>query len=105
MVSEEHKERTLYKLVVVGEEERVVGVHIIGIGSDEVMQGFGVAVKMGGACLSWRCRVLAVDVSFRFRCALQRVSRIWMIRWLFILRLLKVRLCALSFFLVRLICC
>jgi glutathione reductase (NADPH) len=66
MVSEEHKERTLYKLVVVGEEERVVGVHIIGIGSDEVMQGFGVAVKMGGACLSWRCRVLAVDVSFSF---------------------------------------
>jgi len=38
----------MYKLVVVGEEERVVGVHIIGQGSDEVMQGFGVAVKMGG---------------------------------------------------------
>jgi len=42
----------MYKLVVVGPEERVVGVHILGLGSDEVMQGFGVAVKMGGAFLS-----------------------------------------------------
>lgn len=47
-IEEEHKEPTVYKLVVVGEEERVVGVHIIGQGSDEVMQGFAVAVKMGG---------------------------------------------------------
>ncbi|KAJ3512351.1 hypothetical protein NLJ89_g3570 [Agrocybe chaxingu] len=47
MIEEEHKEPTMYKLVVVGPEERVVGVHIIGQGSDEVMQGFGVAVKMG----------------------------------------------------------
>lgn len=46
-IEEEHKEPTVYKLVVVGEEERVVGVHIIGQGSDEVMQGFAVAVKMG----------------------------------------------------------
>ncbi|KAG9225937.1 hypothetical protein CCMSSC00406_0006441 [Pleurotus cornucopiae] len=46
MVPEEHKEPSMYKLVCVGEEERVVGVHIIGIGSDEVMQGFAVAVKM-----------------------------------------------------------
>ncbi|KIK99736.1 hypothetical protein PAXRUDRAFT_30317 [Paxillus rubicundulus Ve08.2h10] len=46
-VPEDHKEPTVYKLVVVGEEERVVGVHIIGMGSDEVMQGFAVAVKMG----------------------------------------------------------
>ena len=47
MIPEEHKEPTMYKLIVVGEEEKVVGVHIIGMGSDEVMQGFGVAVKMG----------------------------------------------------------
>jgi len=47
MVDEEHKEPTVYKLIVVGPEEKVVGVHIIGQGSDEVMQGFGVAVKMG----------------------------------------------------------
>jgi pyruvate/2-oxoglutarate dehydrogenase complex dihydrolipoamide dehydrogenase (E3) component len=48
MIDEEHKEPTVYKLICVGPEERVVGVHIIGLGSDEVMQGFGVAVKMGG---------------------------------------------------------
>ncbi|KAH9484071.1 Glutathione reductase [Psilocybe cubensis] len=47
MVEEEHKEPTVYKLICAGPEEKVVGVHIIGLGSDEVMQGFGVAVKMG----------------------------------------------------------
>jgi len=51
MVDEEHKEPTVYKLVCAGPEERVVGVHIIGMGSDEVMQGFAVAVKMGGKFL------------------------------------------------------
>ena len=48
MVEEEHKEPTVYKVICAGPEERVVGVHIIGAGSDEVMQGFAVAVKMGG---------------------------------------------------------
>jgi glutathione reductase (NADPH) len=48
MIEEEHKEPTVYKLICVGPEERVVGMHIIGLGSDEVMQGFAVAVKMGG---------------------------------------------------------
>lgn len=48
MIDEDHKEPSVYKLIVVGEEEKVVGIHIIGMGSDEVMQGFGVAVKMGG---------------------------------------------------------
>lgn len=47
MVDEDHKEPTSYKLICVGEEEKVVGVHIIGLGSDEVLQGFAVAVKMG----------------------------------------------------------
>ncbi|KAF8968339.1 glutathione reductase [Flammula alnicola] len=47
MVDENHKEPTVYKLVCAGPEERVVGVHILGLGSDEVMQGFAVAVKMG----------------------------------------------------------
>lgn len=46
-IDEEHKEPTVYKLIVVGEEERVVGVHMIGQGSDEALQGFAVAVKMG----------------------------------------------------------
>jgi len=39
----------MYKLIVVGPEERVVGIHIIGLGSDEVIQGFSVAVKMKGS--------------------------------------------------------
>lgn len=48
MLPEEHKEPTAYKLIVQGEEEYVVGIHIIGMGSDEITQGFGVAIKMGG---------------------------------------------------------
>ncbi len=43
----EHKPRTEMKLVTVGEEERVVGCHMIGMGSDEILQGFAVAIKMG----------------------------------------------------------
>ena len=35
------------KLVVTGEEEKIVGCHIIGAGADEMMQGFAVAVRMG----------------------------------------------------------
>ncbi len=49
---EEHKEPTVYKLICAGPEEKVVGVHILGLGSDEVMQGLGVAVKMGGMFLA-----------------------------------------------------
>ncbi len=41
------KSMTAMKLVCVGKEERVVGVHIIGMGADEMLQGFAVAVKMG----------------------------------------------------------
>ena len=48
MLEEEEKEPSVYKLICVGPEERVVGLHIIGLGSDEITQGFGVAIKMGG---------------------------------------------------------
>ena len=37
------------KLVCVGAEEKVVGVHIIGPSADEMLQGFAVAVKMGAS--------------------------------------------------------
>jgi glutathione reductase (NADPH) len=37
----------LMKLIVVGTEEKVVGCHGIGMGMDEMMQGFAVAVRMG----------------------------------------------------------
>jgi len=40
-------QRSLFKLVCVGEEERVVGVHLLGESADEILQGFAVAVKMG----------------------------------------------------------
>jgi glutathione reductase (NADPH) len=35
------------KLVVQGPEERIVGCHVIGMGADEMLQGFAVAVRMG----------------------------------------------------------
>ncbi len=41
------KPRTDMKLVTVGPDKRVVGVHVIGPGADEMMQGFAVAVRMG----------------------------------------------------------
>jgi glutathione reductase (NADPH) len=43
----QHRQPTKMKLVCVGEQEKVVGVHIIGLGADEMLQGFAVAVKMG----------------------------------------------------------
>jgi glutathione reductase (NADPH) len=41
--------KTSMKLVVAGDEERVVGCHVIGAGADEMMQGFAVAMHLG-AC-------------------------------------------------------
>lgn len=43
----EHQIKTALKLVVTGEEEKVVGIHIVGDGADEMLQGFAVAVQMG----------------------------------------------------------
>jgi len=43
----ERKTKTTYKIVCTGPEEKVVGLHIIGIASDEILQGFGIALKMG----------------------------------------------------------
>ncbi len=42
-----HPQRTAMKLVCVGADEKVVGCHIIGMGADEMLQGFGVAIRMG----------------------------------------------------------
>jgi glutathione reductase (NADPH) len=41
------KQRSVMKLITVGDEERVVGCHVIGDGADEMMQGFAVAIRMG----------------------------------------------------------
>jgi len=43
----EHKTKTAIKLIVLGEEEKVVGCHVIGLAADEMMQGFAVAIRMG----------------------------------------------------------
>ncbi|MDG6774570.1 glutathione-disulfide reductase [Thiomicrorhabdus sp. ZW0627] len=42
-----HQIKTALKLVVAGPEEKVVGIHIVGDGADEMLQGFAVAVQMG----------------------------------------------------------
>lgn len=42
-----HGYQTAMKLICAGPEERVVGIHLIGDGVDEMLQGFAVAVKMG----------------------------------------------------------
>ena len=41
------KIKTTMKLVCVGPEEKIVGLHGVGVGVDEMLQGFAVAVKMG----------------------------------------------------------
>lgn len=41
------KPKTAMKLICAGDDEKVVGLHLIGMGSDEMLQGFGVAFKMG----------------------------------------------------------
>jgi glutathione reductase (NADPH) len=43
----EHQVKTALKLVVTGEDEKVVGIHMVGDGADEMLQGFAVAVQMG----------------------------------------------------------
>jgi len=41
------KPKTAMKLVCAGKNELVVGLHVIGMGADEMLQGFGIAFKMG----------------------------------------------------------
>jgi len=43
----EHGVTTAMKLVCAGEDQKVVGIHLIGDNVDEMLQGFAVAVKMG----------------------------------------------------------
>jgi glutathione reductase (NADPH) len=43
----EHRPATVAKLVCAGEDERVVGLHVLGRGADELTQGFAVALRMG----------------------------------------------------------
>jgi glutathione reductase (NADPH) len=43
----ERRRRAEMKLVTVGAERRIVGLHVIGMGADEMLQGFAVALRMG----------------------------------------------------------
>jgi hypothetical protein len=43
----ERKTPTVMKLVCHGPSQQVIGLHMMGIGCDEMLQGFGVAMKMG----------------------------------------------------------
>ncbi|KAI1343906.1 putative glutathione reductase [Xylariaceae sp. FL0016] len=47
MMEPDQKGPTKYKVICAGPEEKVVGLHIMGLGSGEMLQGFGVAIKMG----------------------------------------------------------
>nr|WP_275692480.1 glutathione-disulfide reductase [Stenotrophomonas sp. Y6] len=43
----EGQTRSLFKMVCVGADEKVVGIHLLGEGADEILQGFAVALKAG----------------------------------------------------------
>ena len=42
-----NKQRSVMKLITVGEDEKIVGCHVIGDGADEMLQGFAIAIRMG----------------------------------------------------------
>ncbi|WP_326830555.1 glutathione-disulfide reductase [Streptococcus uberis] len=42
-----HRQACLMKLITLGPEEKIIGLHGIGYGVDEMIQGFAVAIKMG----------------------------------------------------------
>ncbi|EOL45365.1 glutathione-disulfide reductase [Enterococcus phoeniculicola] len=43
----DYRQKCEMKLICLGEEEKIIGLHGIGIGVDEMLQGFAVAIKMG----------------------------------------------------------
>ena len=43
----ENRQPSTMKLVTLGEDEKIIGLHGIGYGVDEMIQGFSVAIKMG----------------------------------------------------------
>src|SRR6185312_566429 len=47
----ERRPRAQMKLVTVGPEQRIVGIHVLGAGADEMLQGFAVALHARPAVL------------------------------------------------------
>lgn len=45
--NDDEKVPSVYRIVCAGPEEKVVGLHLVGDSSAEMLQGFGVAIKMG----------------------------------------------------------
>src|SRR5690606_7694243 len=43
----DRKVRAAFKLITVGDEERVIGCHLAGPGVEEMLQGFAIAIRMG----------------------------------------------------------
>jgi len=43
----QHRQPASMKLVTAGDDEKIVGLHVIGAGADEMLQGYAVAIKMG----------------------------------------------------------
>lgn len=67
MMEPEDKGPTAYKIICVGPEEKVVGLHILGQSSAEILQGFGVAIKMGATKADFdNCVVRTASVSCEF---------------------------------------
>lgn len=52
-------EQSVVKMVCVGDELKVVGIHVLGRGSDELLQGFAVALQKG---LYWRDLKAAISI-------------------------------------------
>ncbi len=46
-VTPDEKPKTWMKVILEKSTEKVLGIHIVGMGADEMLQGFAVAVKMG----------------------------------------------------------
>ena len=47
MDDDSQKVPTFYRIVCAGKDEKVVGLHLVGDASSEILQGFGVAIRMG----------------------------------------------------------
>ena len=56
-----HRQEARFKLVTAGEDEKVVGLHGIGYGVDEMIQGFAVAIKMGATKLILTLQLLSIQ--------------------------------------------
>jgi glutathione reductase (NADPH) len=59
----EHKPAAIVKLVCIGPQQKVVGVHAIGPGADEMLQGFAVALRMGATKADFD-RTVAIHPTF-----------------------------------------